>query len=119
MAYPHDIVHGDVLSDSDDERDLRFNSFLNGGCSLRRCDVDTSRVWLQLLHGLPYGTNNRKAQVFLSVLLWVGSTDDICPPCDRLLCIGCSKLTREALKYDTGVASNFKVLNGVIVAIAS
>lgn len=118
-TYPHDIVNRNVLSNSNNEWNFRFNGFFNGCRGLGRCNVDTSRVWLQLLHSLPYGANNRKAQVLLSIFLRIGSADNVCTPCNRLLRVGGSKFACKALEDDAGMGPDLEVLNCIIVATAS
>lgn len=102
-TYSHNIVDWDMLGDSNDERDFGFDCFFNGSCSLRCCDVDAGRVWLELLHGFPYGANDWKPQMLLTVFLGVRPTHNIGAPCYRLLRVGCGLLSCEALEDDASV----------------
>ena len=119
IAYPHDIVNGNVLGNSDNERHFRFDSFFDSCSSLRRCDVDARRIWLQLFHCFPNRAHDRQTQVHLPIFLWVGTADHICPPSDRFLRVGCGLPTRKALEDDASVRSNLEVLDRVVVATAS
>jgi hypothetical protein len=103
---------------SHNQRNFCFNRFLDRCSSLMRSYIDTSRVWLQLLHCCSDRWEHGFPQV-LPRAIWLHASNHVSSPIHRLFRIGGCLSAGKSLKDNFGVGADPKIMDCIIVAIVS
>lgn len=103
------VVLGDTLGDTDNERDLGLNGLLDTLCGNGGRNEDGRGGSASLLDGVGDGSEDGLAQVCLSGLLGVGTTNNVGAVLDGLLGVESSLLAGETLEEDLGLVVDAEV----------
>lgn len=114
-THSHQIVHRNVLRNSNDQGNFCFNGILNGLAALLSSDKDSGCVWLELFFCFLQIWQKRQANV-LSLLAWGDSSHNIGAVGNAILCVSGSYTPSESLVHHTRVLAYSEIVNGVIVA---
>jgi hypothetical protein len=103
------VVLGNALSDTDNEANLGLNGLLDTLCSNRGRDEDGRSGSASLLDSVGDSCKDGLAQMCLSGLLGVGTTDDLSAVLNGLLGVEGTLLSSEALEDDLGLVVDAEV----------